>query len=177
LAIGRPHQVWVADITYIRAAGGFLCLALVMDVSTRAIRGWHLGRSLGQHLTLTALQRALDRHPAPEIHHSDSGVQYASPAYVRLLEERGVRISMAEVGEAWRNGYAERLIRTIKEEEVDLTEYLGCHDAHQQMSRFLEDVYMHQRIHSSLSYLTPAEFEERRHQEHSSGPEVELKMA
>jgi putative transposase len=66
---------------------------------------------------------------------------------------------MAEVGEAWQNGYAERLIRTIKEEEVDLSEYLDYNDAYRQMGRFFDDVYMHKRIHSSLGYLTPTEFE------------------
>jgi len=72
-----------------------------------------------------------------------------------------VQISMAEVGEAWQNSYAERLIRTIKEEEVDLSEYLDYHDAYRQLGRFLDDMYMHKRIHSSLGYLTPAEFEEQ----------------
>jgi transposase InsO family protein len=68
---------------------------------------------------------------------------------------------MAEVGEAWQSSYAERLIRTIKEEEVDLSEYIDYHDAYRQLGRFLDDVYMHKRIHSSLGYLTPVEFEEQ----------------
>ncbi len=140
-----------------------------MDVFTRSIRGWHVRRSLDHTLTLTALQRALvrpacwgaGRHPAPEIHHSDQGVQYAATAYTQVLQNVNVQISMADVGEAWQNGYAERLIRTIKEEEVDLSEYLDYNDAYRQLSRFLDDVYMHKRIHSSLGYLTPAEFEEQ----------------
>jgi hypothetical protein len=78
-----------------------------------------------------------------------------------LLQEAQVRISMAEVGAAWQNGYAERLIRTIKEDEVDLAEYQDYHDAHRQLGRFLDAVYAHQRIHSALGYLTPAEFEAR----------------
>ena len=90
---------------------------------------------------------------------SDQGVQYASTAYVRTLEDAGVEVSMAEVGQAWQNGYAERLIRTIKEEEVDLAEYEDYGDAYRQIGRFLDEVYMHKRIHSSLGYLTPAEFE------------------
>jgi len=72
-----------------------------------------------------------------------------------------VQISMGDVGETWQNGYAERLIRTIKEEEVDLSEYIDYNDVYRQIGRFLDDVYMHKRIHSSLSYLTPAEFEEQ----------------
>lgn len=161
LEIVRPDQVWVSDVTYIRLCHGFVYLVVIMDVFTRGIRGWHLGRSLDHTLSLTALQRALARHPAPEIHHSDQGVQYAATAYTQALQDVNVQISMAEVGEAWQNGYAERLIRTIKEEEVDLSEYLDYNDAYRQLGRFLDDVYMHKRIHSSLGYLTPAEFEEQ----------------
>lgn len=89
---------------------------MIMDVFTRSVRGWHLGRSLDGELTLTALRRALLRG-IPEIHHSDQGVQYAAGGYVQMLAGLGASISMAEVGEAWQNGYAERLMRTIKEEE------------------------------------------------------------
>ena len=159
LEIECPEQVWVCDLTYIRLRGDFVYLALIMDVFTRGIRGWQLGRTLDQSLSVIALQRALAHHPAPAIHHSDQGIQYAAGAYTQLLEEAEVRISMAEVGQAWQNGYAERLIRTIKEEEVDLSEYRDYHDAYQQIGYFLNDVYMHKRIHSSLGYLTPAEFE------------------
>lgn len=80
-------------------------------------------------------------------------------AYTQTLQEVNVLISMAEVGQAWQNGHAERLVRTIKEEEVDLSEYVDYTDACRQLGRFLDDVYMHKRIHSSLGYLTPAEFE------------------
>ena len=158
LEITHPDQVWVADLSYVRLAYEFVYLAVLMDVFTRGIRGWHLGRQLDQSLTLTALKRAL-QHSCPTIHHSDQGVQYAATEYVSRLQLVGVQISMAEVGEAWQNGYAERLIRTIKEEEVDLSDYLDYHDAYRQIGHFLEDVYMRKRIHSSLGYLTPVEFE------------------
>lgn len=158
LEVVRPEQVWVADITYVRLMSEFVYLAVIMDVFTRCIRGWHLGRSLDQELTLTALKRALSVH-SPQIHHSDQGVQYAAMAYVNLLQERHITISMAEVGEAWQNGYAERLVRTIKEEEVDLSDYQNYADAYRQLGRFLDEVYTHKRIHSSLGYLTPTEFE------------------
>jgi transposase InsO family protein len=158
LEIVRPNQVWVVDITYIRLKTEFVYLAVIMDVFTRSIRGWYLSRNLDQDLTLTALKRALE-HRTPEIHHSDQGIQYAATAYTDLLRTTGVAISMAEVGEATQNGYAERLIRTIKEEEVDLSDYLDFADAYHQIGRFLEDVYMRKRIHSSLGYLTPVEFE------------------
>ena len=158
LDITRPEQVWVCDITYIRLAQGFVFLAVIMDVFTRAIRGWNLSRSLDVDLTLAALQRALSVC-IPEIHHSDQGVQYASQAYTEVLHQYGIQISMAAQGKAEENGYAERLMRTIKEEEVDLSDYQDYHDAYQQIGRFIEDVYMTKRIHSALGYLTPAEFE------------------
>lgn len=158
LEIVHPEQVWVSDITYIRLLHGFVYLAVIMDVFTRSIRGWCLGRMLDQELTLTALRGALTT-VTPEMHHSDQGVQYASYAYTNLLKAHGIQISMAGVGKAEENGYAERVIRTIKEEEVDLAEYLDFTDAHQQIGQFIEDVYNNKRIHSSLGYLTPAEFE------------------
>lgn len=158
LVITHPDQVWVADITYIRLGQGFVYLAVVMDVYTRTIRGWHLSRTLDGRLSLAALEMGLAQH-TPHIHHSDQGVQYAAGDYVKVLQDRGVLISMAATGKPEENGYAERLMRTIKDEEVDLSEYRDFADAECQMGRFLEDVYMTKRIHSSLGYLTPVEFE------------------
>jgi transposase InsO family protein len=160
LKIQAPDEVWVADITYVRLAREFVYLAVVMDVFTRLIRGWHVGRSLDQGLTLVALERALVHGP-PGIHHSDQGVQYASPAYVDRLTGLGVAPSMATVGEPRENGYAERLVRTIKEEEVALTEYRDLADARRQLGRFIDRIYNTKRIHSSLGYLTPKEFAAR----------------
>ena len=97
------------------------------------------------------------KHGRPEIHHSDQGGQYANERYRALLD--GVRLSMSAKGEPIENGYAERLMRTIKEEEVRLSDYDDYADARTQISRFLGDVYRHKRIHSALGYLTPAEFE------------------
>ena len=86
-------------------------------------------------------------------------MQYAATAYTTRLQQAEVQISMAEVGAAWQNGYVQRLMRTLKEEEVDLSEYENYTEAVRQLGRFLDEVYMHKRIHSSLGYLTPAEFE------------------
>jgi putative transposase len=95
----------------------------------------------------------------PVIHHSDQGIQYAVPQYVQVLRAADVQISMAAVGEPRQNGYAERVIRTIKEEEIELAEYRDFDDALAQIGRFIDDVYRTKRIHSALGYLTPAEFE------------------
>jgi putative transposase len=159
LSVVRPDQVWVCDIAAIQLADGTeVYLAIVLDVFTRAIRGWELSRDLTHALTLGALARAL-RRGAPEIHHSDQGVQYATPKYTQRLQARGVSLSMAEVGQAWQNGYAERWIRTLREEEEQLTEYHDFADAYRQIGRFITAVYNRRRIHSALGYLTPAEFE------------------
>jgi putative transposase len=168
LEITRPNQVWVADITYIRLQREFVYLAVLMDVFTRVLRGWHLGRDLDQGLTLAALEQALVV-AVPEIHHSDQGVQYAATAYVERLRQAGVTLSMAKVGEPRENGYAERLVRTIKEEEVALSDYQDFADALRQIRRFLDDVYNVKRIHSSLGYLTPREFEDQWRSDHA-GP-------
>ena len=158
LAIERPDQVWVADITYVQLARDAVYLAILMDVFTRSLRGWHLSRSLGQELVLAALNRALLKGQ-PEIHHSDQGGQYAATAYVQRLGQQGTQISMAAVGKATENGYAERVIRTIKEEEVYLSDYATLAEASAQIGHFIDEVYQHKRIHSALGYLTPAEFE------------------
>ena len=160
LVVERPDQVWVGDITYIRLQHEFVYLAVLMDVFTRSIRGWHLARSMDVSLTMTALNKGLARG-RPEIHHTDQGVQYAANEYVRVLQQQGVKLSMAEVGQAWQNGYAERFMRTSKEEEVDLSEYRNFTEAYEQIKQFLENVYMKKRIHSSLDYLTPDEYEKK----------------
>ncbi len=176
LGVERPDQVWVADITYIRLQQEFVYLAVVMDIFTRSIRGWHLARSMDQSLTLTALRKGLEKKQ-PEIHHSDQGVQYAAHEYVNLLHQYGVEISMAEVGQAWQNGYAERLMRTIKEEEVDLSEYRNFTEAYQQIEQFLEDIYMKKRIHSSLDYLTPDEYQRQWNEQQQKSDNLGEKFA
>lgn len=159
LVIDHPHQVWVCDITAIALADGSeVYLAIIMDVFTRKIVGWALRRDLTHELSLSALLRALQA-AIPEIHHSDQGVQYADHRYVHYLDQAHVRISMAAVGKAWENGYAERVLGTIKQEEVALSEYRTFADALRQLGHFIDSVYNRKRIHSALGYLTPLEFE------------------
>jgi putative transposase len=143
-----------------RLKQGFVYLAVIMDVFTRSIRGWRLSRNLEQSLTLAALERALVV-AKPKIHHSDQGVQYAATDYVKRLRKLGVRLSRAAIGEPRENGYAERLMRTIKEEEVDLSDYQDFAEARAQIGHFIDAVYNVKRIHSSLGYLTPKEFQEQ----------------
>jgi transposase InsO family protein len=158
LRIERLNQVWCADITYVRLRRDFVYLAVIMDIYPRAIRGWELGGNLTEALTVAALERALARH-TPEIHHSDQGVQYAATGYVERLLRRGVQVSMAAKGQPRQNAFAERLMRTLKEEEVYLHEYADLAEARARIGRFLDDVYMTKRVHSALGYQTPAEFE------------------
>lgn len=171
LEVTHPDHVWVSDVTYIRLGTSFVYLAVLMDVFTRCIRGWHLGTSLDKKLTLRPLRQALEDY-LPKLHHSDQGIHYANRKYVQELEHYGVRISMAAIGCPQENGYAERLIRTIKEEEVELSDYRNLTEARAEMKNFIQDVYNRKRIHSALGYLTPAEFEDHYYDSlvHSSTP-------
>lgn len=154
-------QVWVADLTYIRLPTTFAYLACLLDAWSRRCVGWHLSRTIDTALTLTALEQALaTRQPAPGlIHHSDRGVQYASTAYVARLTEAEARISMAAVGNPYENAKAESFFKTLKREEVYLNHYQTYQEAEANVDRFIADVYNAKRLHSSLGYLPPIEFE------------------
>lgn len=162
LAVDRLDQAWVADITYIRLPTTFVYLACLLDAHSRRCVGWHLARHIDTRLTLAALDQALAaRRPAPGfIHHSDQGVQYASAAYVARLAEAGARISMAAVGNPYENAKAESFFKTLKREEVCLKEYQTFAEAQANLAQFIDDVYNTKRLHSSLGYRPPAEFEE-----------------
>ena len=158
LEIAKPDQVWCADLTYIRLPRQFVYLAVILDIFTRSIRGWELAGNMLESLPRAALERALVcGHP--QIHHSDQGVQYAATGYTSLLQAAQVQISMSARGRPTENAFAERFMRTLKEEEVSLNEYEDLADARSHLTHFLDQVYQHKRIHSSLGYLTPAEFE------------------
>ena len=160
LEISHQDQVWVADITYVRLNRRFVYVALLMDVFTRMIRAWHLSRQLNTSLTLKPLEDAL-RQSVCEIHHSDQGVQYLSKAYLSVLQAHDIEISIARRGRPWENGYAERLIRTLKEEEVHLNDYQDIDEARDRIGHFITHVYHHKRPHSALGDLTPMEFQKQ----------------
>jgi transposase InsO family protein len=155
------NQAWVADITYIRLPTAFCYLAAILDAFSRRVVGWELSRRIDTDLSLAALTRAIrSRQPASGlIHHSDHGVQYASSRYVARLEAVGARISMAAVGNVYENALAESFFATLKREEVYLHEYQSFAEVEANLAHFLDDVYNHKRLHSSLGYRPPSEFE------------------
>jgi putative transposase len=160
-AIDGLDQAWISDVTYIRLPTAFCYLASILDDYSRKCVGWHLSRWIDTRLTLAALQMALTarRPEAGLIHHSDQGVQYTSAEYVGRLEEVGARISMAAVGNPYENAKAESFFRTLKMEEVYLKDYQGFEEAEENIGEFIEEVYNQKRLHSSLGYLPPVEFE------------------
>lgn len=163
LVLNAIDQLWVADITYIRLPAEFVYLAVVLDAFSRRVIGWALDRHLLTELPLTALRMALKtRQVTPDlVHHSDRGVQYASADYVSLLVKHQIRISMSRTGNPYDNAKAERFMRTLKHEEVFLSDYQTLTEARASIRRFINDVYNRKRLHSALGYLPPVEFERR----------------
>lgn len=156
-----PDQAWVADITYVRLPTTFVYLACLLDAFSRRCVGWRLSRQIDTRLTLDALEVALtQRHPAPGlIHHSDRGVHYASSAYGARLEQAGIQVSMLAKGNPYDNAKAESFFKTLKREEVYLNDYQTFAEAEANLSHFIDAVYNAKRLHSSLGYLPPMEFE------------------
>ena len=162
LFIVSVNEVWVSDITYIRISTAFVYLAVILDLYSRKVIGYHLSRHIDTNLTLSALEMAIrDRNPLPGcIHHSDQGVQYASSEYVKELQRHGFQISMSRKGDPYENAVCESFIKTLKDEEVYLWDYKTIEDAQRRITHFINDVYNEKRLHSSLGYCPPNEFEE-----------------
>jgi len=161
MQVEAPDTVWVADLTYIRLPSSFAYLACVLDAYSRKCVGWKLSKRIDAQLALDALDMALaTREVSPGlIHHSDRGVQYASTAYVHRLESVQARVSMSAVGNPYDNAKAESFFKTLKAEEVYLKEYQSFAEAQANIEQFIEEVYNAKRLHSSLGYLSPIEFE------------------
>jgi putative transposase len=156
-----PDQLWVADITYVRLAEGFVYLAVVIDAFSRKAVGFALDDHLEARLALAALDMAVrERKPRPGlIHHSDRGVQYACADYGARLEALGFQRSMSRPGNPFDNAKAESFMKTLKSEEADLRDYVDLEDARARIGAFIAEVYNADRLHSALGYKSPIAFE------------------
>lgn len=161
LTVVRLDQVWVADITYIRIVLGFVYLAAILDKHSRKVVGYGISEHIDTALALEALTMAIRmRKPQPGIiHHSDQGSQYAADDYVKLLKAHGFFISMSRKGNCYDNAMAESFFKTLKAEEVYLSDYQTFEDVLQRVPYFIEAVYNRKRLHSALGYCPPEEFE------------------
>jgi putative transposase len=155
------NQVWVSDLTYVRIQTGFIFVAIILDLCSRKVVGWGISKRINAQLAVSALKMAIEeRKPDPGcIHHSDQGVQYCSEDYIELLTEWRFQISMSRKGNPYDNAWAESFMRILKYEEIYLSEYETYEDVVNRLPHFIEEIYNRKRIHSSIGYLTPEEFE------------------
>ena len=157
-----PNQLWVADITYIRTGSGFLYLAVVLDAFSRRVVGWAMKTHLRTQLVLDALEMALwQRRPHSVIHHSDQGTQYTSVAFGQRCRRAGVRPSMGSVGDCFDNALCESFFASLECELLDRNRFPTPTQARSALFDFIEGFYNPHRLHSSLGYHSPAEFERR----------------
>lgn len=158
----RLNQVWHADITYIRFAASFAYLAAIIDGHSRKVIGYALGKTLSPALTMHALNDAMaKRNTTGVIHHSDQGFQYCSGQYVKILKDNGIEISMSEKANPYDNAKMESFFRTLKVEEVYMSDYETYEDVLDSIPYFIEEMYNRKRLHSSLGYMPPEEFEDK----------------
>jgi transposase InsO family protein len=162
-SVERPNEKWVADITYIDTLDGWLYLALVLDVFSRKVVGWAMEAHRETRLVEAAVRMALlQRKPAPGelLHHSDRGGQYASVTYQALLARFNITVSMSRTADPYDNALMESCIGTLKAECADHV-FLSRQHARSEIFAYLEGWYNRQRLHSSLGYLSPDQFEQR----------------
>lgn len=172
----EPNKIWAADITYIRIATCFIYLAVILDLYSRKVIGWSVAKHMRKELCMEALKMAIEeRKPKVGcIHHSDRGVQYASEDYTALLKANGFCISMSRKGNPYDNAYAESFMKTLKYEEVLLNDYETFNDVLERLPHFIEQVYNKRRLHSSLGYKTPEEFEQNYNQKQTLNTTLNL---
>ena len=159
----RPNEKWLADITYIPTAEGWLYLAVVLDLFSRKIVGWAFAATLESCLVEQAFRMAVQDRPALSglLHHSDRGSQYAGGAYQRLLVDQQVQTSMSRTGNCYDNAPMESFFSTLKCEHVHFQNYRTRQEATTDIFSYIVGFYNRQRRHSSLEYLSPEEFERR----------------
>lgn len=157
-----PNKVWVTDITYIWTREGWMYLAAILDLFSRRVVGWSMDSCIDRTLALDALSMALKtrRPESGLLHHSDRGVQYASADYQNQLRERGIVCSMSRKGDCWDNAVAESFFSTLKAELVHRTDYVSHDHARASVFEYIEVFYNRQRRHSTLGYMSPAEYEQ-----------------
>ena len=159
----EPDQAWVADMTYIWTAEGWLYLAVIIDLFSRKVVGWSMADHMQTELVLTALDAALGQRTPSEsglLFHSDRGSQYASFDYQNALLQANINCSMSRRGNCWDNAVAESFFGTIKTEFIHLTTFPTRATAHTAIAEWIEVFYNRQRLHSSLNFLSPVQFEE-----------------
>jgi len=156
-----PDRAWAGDVTYLRTLEGWLYLAVLLDLYSRRVVGWAMSEHNDEALTLSALQMALDqRQPEPGlIHHTDRGTTYASGTYQDVLTQHGIVCSMSRKGNCFDNAVQERFFHTLKTELCDHEHYRTRPDARTSVFEFIDVFYNHQRLHSTLGYRSPTEFE------------------
>jgi transposase InsO family protein len=161
-AVDGPNQTWVTDITYIPTREGWLYLAVVEDLYSRMIVGWSMDSTMTSRLVVDALEMAVQRRlPGEELlAHSDRGSQYASEHYQRLLGKHGIECSMSGVGQCWDNAPAEAFFASLKKELVHDEDYQTRAEAIASIFEYIEVFYNRQRRHSTLGYVSPAEYEQ-----------------
>jgi len=156
----RTDQLWHADITYIRIVNSFVYLAALIDGFSRKVVGYGLGRTLSADLAMAALEDAISKRDTIDlIHHSDQGIQYCSYEYVKVLKEHGILISMSGKANPYDNAKIESFFRILKVEEIYMFEYETYGEVLKRIPYFIEEVYNKKRLHSSLGYMPPEEFE------------------